>query len=309
MSFRLFIYYCALCGGWSGFAGWLCGRLLTATDVEGGARILRSGVRGLFLGLMIAFGLSLLDALWNLSLRRFGQVLLRVLVAVAVGAVGGFVGGMLAEWLYGFSVIFFVLGWTLCGLLAGMSVGVFEFLAAMSTKGSSKKMIKALIGGTLGGLLGGILALLLQGAWTKAFSNEPGKTSDWLWSPTCWGFVALGMCIGLLVGLAQIILREAWIKVEAGFRPGREMLLSKEKTTIGRAEACDLGLFGDNLIEKLHAQIVLDAGRYFIEDAGTPGGTYVNDRPVGGRTPLNSGDLIRVGKSMVRFNERQKRTA
>ena len=59
------------------------------------------------------------------------------------------------------------------------------------------------------------------------------------------GFVALGMCIGLLIGLAQVILKEAWVRVEAGFRAGREMILSKPEVTIGRAESCDIGLFGD----------------------------------------------------------------
>jgi FHA domain len=199
----------------------------------------------------------------------------------------------------------------LVGVLIGISVAIFEVLSSLVRQqdviGARKKLVKTLLGGMVGGLLGGFLYLLLGTAWEKALGATSGHDS--FWTPTCWGMVALGMCIGLLVGLAQVILREAWLKVEAGFRPGREMILAKDKFTIGRAEACDLGLFGDNTIEKLHAQIVLDQGRYYIEDTGTPAGTYVNDRPVGGRTPLNSGDLIRIGKSSVRFNERQKRTA
>jgi pSer/pThr/pTyr-binding forkhead associated (FHA) protein len=123
------------------------------------------------------------------------------------------------------------------------------------------------------------------------------------------GFVALGMCIGLLIGLAQIILKEAWIKVESGRRAGKEMILSKEKTTIGRAESCDIGLFGDNAIERLHAYILLSGNRYFLEDAKTPAGTYLNDEPVAGRMPLRSGDRIRVGNSVLCFRERQKRAA
>ena len=121
------------------------------------------------------------------------------------------------------------------------------------------------------------------------------------------GFVALGMCIGLLVGLAQVILKEAWIKVEAGFRAGREMILAKERTTIGRAEACDIGLFGDNQIEKLHAIILQAGNRYYVEDEHTPAGTYVNEVQVQGRVPLNSGDKIRVGGSVLCFRERAKR--
>jgi hypothetical protein len=307
MSFRVFIYYCALCGGWSALAGWAVGRILSP-DI--GARVRQAGIRGLFLGLMVALGLGLVDALWNLTLRRWGQVAMRVLVAVLVGAVGGLIGGMLGQWLLDRNEFLFIFGWTLTGLLIGTSIGVYEILAGLMRQENvtlpRRKLIKCLVGGAVGGLLGGLLALFLRNAWHKAFGD---KDPDWLWSPTAWGFVALGMCIGLLVGLAQVILKEAWIKVEAGFRPGREMILSKEKTTIGRAEACDLGLFGDPTIEKLHASIIQSGSRYFVEDAGTPGGTYLNDRPVGGRVGLNSGDLIRVGRSVLRFNERQKRSS
>jgi hypothetical protein len=172
--------------------------------------------------------------------------------------------------------------------------------------GAVKKLLKGLIGGTAGGLLGGVLSLMLRGALAGVFHDRDPAS---LWSPTATGFVALGMCIGLLIGLAQVILKEAWLKVEAGFRAGREMILTKEKTTVGRAEACDVGLFGDAAVEKLHASIVQQGNRYFLEDANTPGGSYVNDVPVSGRAPLKSGDLIRVGKSLLRFRERQKRTS
>ena len=77
-----------------------------------------------------------------------------------------------------------------------------------------------------------------------------------------------------------MVLKEAWLKVEAGFRAGREMMLTKEETTIGRAESCDLGLFGDNAIERLHARIVLKNNQYVLADVETPGGTFLNDKPV-----------------------------
>src|SRR5438093_8214207 len=120
MSFRLFIYYCALCGGWSGLAGWLIGRVVSRDILdEGGARIRQAGIRGLFLGLMVALGLSLVDALWNLSWRRRGQIAARVGVATLVGAVGGLLGGMLGQWLLGLHEVLFVFGWRLTGLLVG----------------------------------------------------------------------------------------------------------------------------------------------------------------------------------------------
>jgi pSer/pThr/pTyr-binding forkhead associated (FHA) protein len=102
-------------------------------------------------------------------------------------------------------------------------------------------------------------------------------------------------------------LKEAWLRVEEGVRAGRELMLTKEETTIGRAEASDLGLFGDNSIEKTHARILLQNNRYVVADAGTPAGTFLNDRPLTTPTALRSGDAIRIGKTLLRFGERQKR--
>lgn len=306
MSFRLFIYYCAICGGWAGFFGWLVGRVFNIHSDAG-----RDGIRGMMLGIMIALGLSALDCLWNMSLRQIGAILMRVGVALLVGAIGGLMGGLIGHALYSVSAIFFVFGWTLTGLLVGASIGAYEFLSSVvSGKNGAfarKKVLKTLGGGTVGGILGGILALLLAVVWQKLKPNVGDP--DWLWSPTAMGFVALGMCIGLLVGLAQVILKEAWIKVEAGFRPGREMILSKERTSFGRAEGVDIPLFGDAGVEKLHGNIVQDGGRYYlVEENSPPGGTYINDQRVNGRAPLSSGDLIRAGRSLLRFFEKAKRS-
>jgi hypothetical protein len=136
-----------------------------------------------------------------------------------------------------------------------------------------------------------------------------GSRTDEYWSPSASGFVVLGLCIGLMIGLAQVILKEAWIRVEAGFRPGRELILSRAETTIGRGEQCDIGLFGDAEVEKLHARIVHQKGRYLLEDADTPSGTYLNGIAVTRPTPLRAGDVIELGRCVLRFGERQKRPA
>ena len=77
--------------------------------------------------------------------------------------------------------------------------------------------------------------------------------------------------------------------------------------TIGRAEACDIGLFGDPTIERLHARILQQGERYLIADAGSAIGTFLNDERVTAPTPLRPGDAIRIGKSTLRFWEKQKR--
>jgi len=119
--------------------------------------------------------------------------------------------------------------------------------------------------------------------------------------------VLLGLCIGLLIGLAQIILKQAWVRVEEGFRPGRELLLTKESIVLGRAEGCDLILLADNSIAKQHATIRLKNNRYLLEHTAEEGETLLNDEPVHKPTPLKAGDLIRVCRSVIKFGEKEKR--
>ncbi len=322
MSFRRFVYCCAVCGAWSAFFGWVLGRFLApavghgqesplaTSDSLSLGDPLRAGVLGMFLGMTVALGLSLLDTPRNLSLRQFGLVSLRVSTALFVGGLGGLGGGFIGELLYGLTQWgpIFLLGWGVVGLLVGASVGCFEVFAAKVRKkdmgGAIKKFHKCLFGGGVGGLLGGVVALALRGLAAVVFSD---KDANRLLSPTALGFIALGACIGLLVGLAQVVLKEAWLRVEAGFRPGREMILAKESTSIGRAEGSDVALFGDNGVERLHAHILLEGGRYYLEEAGPTGGTFVNERQVHGRVTLSSGDQIRIGRSLLRFHEKQKR--
>ncbi|MGH7169591.1 MAG: FHA domain-containing protein [Gemmataceae bacterium] len=308
MSFRWFIYYCALFGGWAALLGWMLGRWLSP---PASWPILEASGKGLFLGLAVALAIGLVDALWVLTLRQADQIALRVGTAVLVGCVGGCFGGMLGQAFFTWTdwKVFRVLGWTLTGVLIGVSIGVFEALIVLLRRQESasavRKLLNGLIGGGVGGLLGGVLSLALRGLWKALYAEKP---QNLLWSPSAIGFVVLGACIGLMIALAQVVLREAWIRVEAGFRAGREMLLSKSETLIGRAESCDIGLFGDPGVEPRHARILLQQGQYLLVDAGS-GGTYLNDNLITQPTPLRSGDLIRLGRNVLRFGERAKRRA
>jgi hypothetical protein len=206
--------------------------------------------------------------------------------------------------------IFFVLGWMLAGLLIGAAPASFDIIAALlrgsEAGGAWRKTRNGLLGGTAGGLLGGGVALALLNLGPAWF---PHQSARYVWTPSLAGFIALGACIGLAVGLAQVILKEAWLRVEAGFRPGRELILSRPETTIGRAEECDLGLFGDARIGRVHARILRQGGAFVLVDGGSGSGTFVNDEPVAGPVRLSSGDRIRVGASLLSFGERASRPA
>lgn len=302
MSSQLFVYYCAIMGGWMAMVGWALG-LAAPADL-----LWRAGFRGLLLGVTVAAGLSLVDSRFNLGPGRYGAVLGRVSMALLVGGLGGFAGGFLGQLLIDLHRYFLLLGWMLTGLFIGGSLTLFELIASLRQRtnlpGAMKKWFQCMVGGTLGGILGGGLAMMLIGLGPYLF---PSKDPNDLWSPTALGFVVLGAWIGLLVGLTQVILRVAWLTVEEGFRPGRELILTKEATTLGRAEDSDLGLFGDQNVEKLHARIIMNGNGYALEDVKTPAGTFVNNVAIAGRTPLKTGDLIRLGRNVVRFTERQKK--
>jgi hypothetical protein len=223
----------------------------------------------------------------------------RVLLCLVLGLLGGMFGGYVGEFLHDklhFPVFF---GWILTGICIGASPGIYDLLRSLLTQGEKWLALKKTLSGMLGGLLGGFLGGLPFGYLMQSTAIPRSNLAI--------GLVVLGLCIGLFIGLVQVALKEAWLKVAKGFRAGRELMLSKEETTIGRAEGCDLGLFGDNQIERLHARILLQNNRYLLSDAETPGGTYLNDERISKPTPLKSGDMIRVGNSVIEFGERQKR--
>ncbi|HTU91369.1 MAG TPA: FHA domain-containing protein, partial [Gemmataceae bacterium] len=294
MSFRLFIYYCAICGGWAAFATWC---ILEATGWRGRVNhYLWATLTGALLGSIVAAAIGAVDALLN---AVGTQRLVRVGICLGIGLFGGMFGGVIGEFLHStlpFPVFF---GWILTGICIGASIGIYDLLRSWLTQGDTRVPLKRTLNGVYGGLLGGFLGGLPFGFLMESRAIPRSNLAISL--------VVLGLCIGLLIGLAQVFLKDAWLKVAQGFRPGRELLLAKDETTIGRAESCDLGLFGDNTIERLHARILLQNQRYLLADADTSGGTFLNEERITEPTPLKSGDKIRVGNSVIEFGERQKR--
>lgn len=293
MSFKLFIYYCAICGGWAAFLTW---SLLALTGWRGHVNHYAwASLTGALLGAILASAIGAVDAALNAVGSQRYQ---RVGVCLGIGLFGGLFGGVVGEFLH-YALRFPVfIGWMLTGLCIGAAIGIYDLVRALRLQGELRLPLKKTVNGIYGGLLGGFLGGLPFGFLME--SRAIPRTNLAL------GLVVLGLCIGLMIGLAQVFLKEAWVKVVQGFRAGRELMLTKDETTIGRAESCDLGLFGDNTIERMHARIVRKDNRYLLADAQTPGGTFLNDERIGKPTPLKSGDVIRVGNSAIAFGERQQ---
>src|SRR5262245_20293284 len=147
MSFKLFVYYCALCGGWAAFLAWAVMELLGVAGLRSVAW--QAALRGGALGLLVAAAVGLVDALHVAGNGRPARVGLCAMLGLAGGALGGLVG----QWLHAHHVPLFF-GWVLAGALIGASIGAYDLLRAVAAGqglyGSGRKMLH----GTVGGLLG-----------------------------------------------------------------------------------------------------------------------------------------------------------
>jgi hypothetical protein len=296
MSFGVFIYYCGVMAGWGAFLAWAVAHWWGA-DGPGMGPYLKAAVVGGLLGAFVAAAVGLIEALLNdKGMARLARMAASGGLGIFAGAAGSLVGTAMYRLTGLPAFVGLPLGWMLAGALIGASAGVYD-LAVADPASARRKITNGVIGGVVGGMVGGLPFAFL--------ANSPALPRSGL----AIGLVLLGAAIGLAIGLAQVILKEAWIKVVEGFRPGRELLLTKPETTIGRAESCDLGLFGDNTIERLHARILLTNGRYHLAHASEEGQTLLNGVAVKGKAvPLKSGDEIGIGKSVLSFGERQKRS-
>jgi hypothetical protein len=158
-----------------------------------------------------------------------------------------------------------------------------------------RRIRNGMIGGTIGGFLGGLLFdplnfLIGSPVASRAFA-----------------FVAVGLCLGLFLSLVEVLLKEAWLTVEGGFRPGRQLILKQSETTLGTSEKSSLIFiaYGAKGVEPIHVKIHRDPqGAFFLEDCRSRTGTLLNGTPLTCPTILNNGDLIQFGVNRVRFNIR-----
>jgi len=91
---------------------------------------------------------------------------------------------------------------------------------------------------------------------------------------------------------------------------GIKLPIDKKQIEFGRDEDCDVSL-DDELVSQRHAilEVVLspDDNRvdYILQDKKSTNHTYVNDQRVDHRH-LKNGDVIRIGKSNFRFEDKAK---
>ena len=79
--------------------------------------------------------------------------------------------------------------------------------------------------------------------------------------------------------------------------PGTRFDLAPQ-TTIGRGPTSTI-LLNDNFISGEHTRLWNRSGTWYVQDAGSTNGTFVNNQPAYKALPAKAGDIIQVG--FIRF--------
>jgi len=239
--------------------------------------------------------------------RAYGRAMICGLVGLGMGLVAGLLASVAGELLYSVFGIFLSrlqrggepstgafmlqmmsrgLAWALSGVAMGLGQGV-----ALRSK---KLFVNGMIGGVVGGLLGGLLFDPIG----RMLAGDDGNLSRAV------GFVVIGLVTGLMVGIVELIAREAWLKMLAGPLAGKEFVLYRDPTSIGSSPKREVYLFKDPDVEPVHALVRRVGEGYEIEDQKTPAGVLLNGRKVT-RARLKSQDQIRIGSTGLLFTMKE----
>lgn len=184
------------------------------------------------------------------------------------------------------------LGWT----LAGMAMGLGQGLALKSRRLVLNGLIGGMVGGLIGGLLFDPLYLLIAG---KAMIRG-AEVSRAI------GLTIIGGMVGLMIGLTEMLTRDAWLKVLQGPLRGKEFSFNRTPIRLGSSPKNEIYLFKDLKIDPVHAEINKLRDTYEIVDEHSSTGTFVNGQRVKSHR-LMDGDVIRIGDSEFSYSMREKK--
>jgi len=244
------------------------------------------------LGLLISVALVLADEIGSLSARR---TIVRCGIAIAAGAACGAVAGLTGQMFFSLllaanskDLLVIIVARTVGWAAVGGGIGI----AAGLPSASYRKCLQGLLGGLVGGAIGGFVFDIIS------LPFNAGTISRLI------GDMAVGTCVGFAVTLVEESAKVAWVTIVLGKNEGKQFILSKPTTTIGRDELSDIPLYGDIGVQKQHAVIQTADWRTFVfHDMGSPTGSLINGLRVTEKA-LVDGDRIQIGKFHLLFNHR-----
>jgi len=118
------------------------------------------------------------------------------------------------------------------------------------------------------------------------------------------GFTLIGACVGAMIGLVELLARDAWLRMTQGPLSGKEFLLFKDVMNVGASPRSDIYLFNDPLVAKDHAIIRAMGDECEIEGLESTHPVLVNNRTVT-RSRLRHGDNVTIGRTVFVFQRRK----
>jgi hypothetical protein len=230
------------------------------------------------------------------------------LVGLIVGLIGGFISQLLAGFIYSplnylamnqmnggaLSTMGFVIqmvGRSLAWGMAGLAMGLGQGIALRS----KRLLIYGLLGGVVGGLLGGLLFDPID----MIGSHKPTAFLSRLIA-----LAVVGASVGGLIGVVELLARDAWLRMTQGPLAGKEFLLFKDVMNIGSSPRSDIYLFNDPLVSENHATLRAVGDECEIETRRQDLNVVLNSRNVK-RSRLRHGDQVIIGRTMFVFQKRK----
>lgn len=178
--------------------------------------------------------------------------------------------------------------------LAGMAMGLGQGVALRSKRLLAYGFLGGVIGGLLGGLLFDPLDLVILG------QDRVGAEISRLV-----GFVVIGAAVGAMIGVVELLTRDAWLRMTEGPLAGKEFLIFRDTMNIGASPKSEIYLFNDPGVAATHAQlrVIGDETEITARDRVHP--LVVNQNAVK-NARLRHGDRITIGSTSFVFEQRQR---
>jgi transcriptional regulator of acetoin/glycerol metabolism len=99
-------------------------------------------------------------------------------------------------------------------------------------------------------------------------------------------------------------LRKAKLAIIDGPDRGKELVMDRERVTIGRSVICDLVL-ADKAVSGTHCEFIADEKGFLLKDLGSTNGTKVGELKIR-EVWIRKGTVVTVGQTKIRFESLQE---
>jgi pSer/pThr/pTyr-binding forkhead associated (FHA) protein/uncharacterized protein YegL len=148
---------------------------------------------------------------------------------------------------------------------------------------------------------------------SSVVATNPPTTQEFPWWIVIAALIGLLLIIGIVIMVIVLSKRSAtprvsqkvpssgpYLVIQTGNHAGRRIPIRGRILSLGRVAAPGQLALNDLKISKVHARLHHAEGRYYLEDATSANGTYLNGMNIAGQVqPLSNGDAIQLGNTKL----------